>query len=143
LDQERRFFHSARGWWPYGIITGDFNATPQDKPDYPARAIPLMLSSHYHSAYDLDDPDTYTTWKYRRSKDKGNEGEKETKHTIDYIFYHAPLPGSSSSSSSSTREVRVRSRLSLPTPEEVGSEALPSLRYPSDHLAIMAEFELI
>jgi len=49
-------------------------------------------------------------------------------HTIDYILVS---PG-----------VAVLGVLAGPEPEEVGPERLPGWRYPSDHVALLAELQL-
>lgn len=110
------------------LVCGDFNARPNDAATYPATAVPLMLRRGFSSAYDLHDPEVYTTWKWR--PDKASGGEVETKHCIDYIFY---------CTAQQDRPLTTLELLSLPTRDEVGSpDGLPAYNYPSDHLAIMA-----
>lgn len=43
----------------------------------------MSNSDGFRSAYNLNDPTLYTTWKYRAMKGK----ESEAKHTIDFIFF--------------------------------------------------------
>jgi endonuclease/exonuclease/phosphatase family metal-dependent hydrolase len=71
-------------------------------------------------------PMTYTTCKYRQGK--------ESKHVIDYIFY-------------SHRSLLVTSRLGTLDPQEIEQEgkplALPNLKYPSDHISLVADMEIL
>ena len=53
----------------------------------------------------------------------------QVKHTIDYIFHDAGL-----------RATRV---LAPPQEAELEPARLPGLRYPSDHLSLVAEFEIL
>lgn len=53
----------------------------------------------------------------------------QVKHTIDYIFHDAGL-----------RATRV---LAPPQEAELEPGRLPGLRYPSDHLSIVAELEIL
>lgn len=108
----------------------------------------------------------WTTWKARRKQGK----ESVTKHCIDYILYAPPLSlrtmttpstsptpsastasntvtSSASSTTSPIPEVQVGIRttavLDLFTTQEVGESLLPSPSYPSDHLAIAADLEIV
>ncbi|KAL7574062.1 hypothetical protein ACA910_015640 [Epithemia clementina (nom. ined.)] len=128
---------------------------------------PFTFQSAYTEIFDNEDHDNekgggfYTTWKTR--------GSSTTKRAIDYIFYYpgghgAPEPqtldpvnstneanhgdtqtGSSSSSSSNRRpyQLHCRATLSIPKAYELEATKLPGLRYPSDHLAVGAKFELV
>jgi nocturnin len=64
---------------------------------------------------------------------KSREG-KESKHVIDYLFY-------------TRHTLQVSSRLGPLDPEEIEAEgkplALPNLRYPSDHISLVAEMEIL
>ena len=105
--------------------------------------------------------EVWTSWKSRRKQG----AEKVVKNCIDYILY-APLanreaqaacgsnnnignegsdPLSSGSSSDLMPIVGVRALgvLDLLTDEEVGPGFLPSPSYPSDHIAIAADFEIV
>eukprot|EP00811_Abedinium_folium_P005046 NODE_14647_length_1095_cov_7.121901.p1 GENE.NODE_14647_length_1095_cov_7.121901~~NODE_14647_length_1095_cov_7.121901.p1 ORF type:complete len:251 (-),score=80.11 NODE_14647_length_1095_cov_7.121901:284-1036(-) len=104
------------------IIAGDLNATPvQGKLDYPSVVYPttlqhaLGLQSVYALALGSEPP--YTTWKRR--------GEREEKHTIDYIFV--------------SPDFGVERVLLMPADEDVDATRLPGWRYPSDHFALMAD----
>jgi hypothetical protein len=83
---------------------------------------------------DDEEEEVWTTWKARKKEG----GEKVVKHCIDYILYapssHAAGPGVG---------VRALSVLDLLRTEEVGPDFLPSSSYPSDHIAIAADLEII
>eukprot|EP01039_Chlorochromonas_danica_P009605 gene9602-10617_t len=78
-----------------------------------------------------EDP-TWTTWKARR---KGS-AEQVVKHCIDYIFYAPP---------SLHRQVGIRAKAVLRgfREDEVDSALFPNDRYPSDHIAIAADLQII
>lgn len=109
------------------ILAGDLNTDPHDvsapKP-HVAKAIPMILEYGLQSAYPLSPhegaygpgSETWTTWKRR--------GAYEAKHQIDFIF------------SAGARHI---ARLRPPSDGEVGEARLPSLRYPSDHIAVAAD----
>ena len=98
------------------VITGDFNAPPSE-PVYSTltSSDKLPLSS----AYNLETLQ-WTTWKVR---DSGEE-----KYILDYIF-HSPA-------------LRTMAVLDPPSQEEVGTDRLPSLSFPSDHLSLVADIQL-
>jgi mRNA deadenylase 3'-5' endonuclease subunit Ccr4 len=114
------------------LVMGDFNADPPLHTEAPRSAIQSLIHPDhsssdeepvvFRSVYPVDPPpeDFYTTWKTR--------GTKTAKRIIDYIFYSGDLD--------------CTAYLEIPTGEELGSSKLPSLRYPSDHMAIAAKFEL-
>jgi hypothetical protein len=96
------------------------------------------------------DINVWTTWKARCKRGV----EKVSRHCIDYIFYVPPkdtisTPSSVSVAAASTEGVRasagVRAAavLDLLSEEEVGPDFLPSCSYPSDHIAVVGELELI
>ena len=107
--------------------TGDFNTDPYDVPKkMRAGCVPKVLQHALglRSAYPLPESDAspwWTTWKKR--------GTYEVKHSIDYIFHNAGL-----------RPTRV-----LAPPEESSLEPsrLPGMRYPSDHLSIVSDMEIV
>ena len=73
----------------------------------------------------------WTTWKGRIKKGS----EKVIKHCIDYILYAPPLgsgPG-----------VRATSILDLYSDDYIEKDLLPSALYPSDHLSIAAELQIV
>ena len=88
----------------------------------------------------------WTTWKARRKKGK----ESIAKSCIDYILYRPPfaplLPpvGVGDRLGSGMRSgLRAKASLGLFTENEIGEDLLPSARYPSDHLAISADLEVV
>ena len=95
------------------IIGGDFNDVPDSE------VCDFVRSHGFLSAYEHDER-AWTTWKKRQS---------EVKRVIDYIWYR---PGSSAN----LRPVAV---LEVPA-DEVFPHMLPAADYPSDHLAIGAQF---
>lgn len=109
------------------VLAGDFNTDAYDIPDkHEARAIGAVqafASPKLRSAYPIcasaDDP-AFSTWKVR--------GAKESKHFIDYIWHSSGL--------------HCANLLSTPTDDEVEPCRLPGPKYPSDHLAIGAQFFL-
>lgn len=100
---------------PAVIVCGDFNDVPQSS------VVRAMLSHPlgFQSAYPLDKG--FTTWKFR------TEGQK--KATIDYIWY------------AEGREIGLESTDGLASAERIGENGLPNEEYPSDHLALVADFE--
>jgi nocturnin len=105
----------------HSILLGDFNTDPPGVPaKHTARCVPAVLAHRLglRSAYPIPLADTeWTTWKRRSGT--------EIKHRIDYIF-HSP-------------SLRAAALLAPPATADLEPARLPSLRYPSDHLAIMAE----
>ena len=83
---------------------------------------------------DDEEEEVWTTWKARKKEG----GEKVVKHCIDYILY-AP----SSHNAGPGVGVRALGVLDLLRNEEVGPDFLPSSSYPSDHIAIAADLEII
>lgn len=81
-----------------------------------------------------EEVEVWTTWKARKKEG----GEKVVKHCIDYILY-APPPSYTESSVG----VRALGVLDLLRTDEVGPDFLPSSSYPSDHIAIAADLEII
>ena len=80
---------------------------------------PLGLRSAYAVACGGQEP-AWSTWKKR--------GESEAKHTIDYIL--------------ASPDVEVRRVLLAPDEATVEVGRLPCFKYPSDHIAIAAEFNV-
>ena len=113
------------------LVMGDFNADAPSQTEGASSAIRNLLHSNIspndipcalRSAYDIDPPEEnfYTTWKTR--------GTTTSKRIIDYIFYGGNLS--------------CQAHLAVPDPDNLGDAKLPSLQYPSDHMAIAAKFEL-
>lgn len=131
---------------PVVILTGDFNALPFGDYKYESLTYKtvkndkLNLKSVYNDEIDrLKGPiasniqkngnEVYTTWKARRRRDGG---EHVVKHCIDYIFYGPKVPSADSPG------LGVSSMLDVYSDSEVGKQLLPSMIYPSDHLALCA-----
>jgi hypothetical protein len=76
--------------------------------------------------------EVWTTWKARKKEG----GEKVVKHCIDYILYAPPCRHMNVG-------VRALGVLDLLRNHEVGPDFLPSSSYPSDHIAIAADLEII
>lgn len=138
LRAERNFgVHSI----PF-IVAGDFNGTPTedeggDECFKTCLAHPLGMRSAYPTT--IDQPELYTTWKIRTRGGKVGLGEdspaasspvqeSEKSNYIDYIFYGGGLT--------------PVGRLSIPDGDTLGPDRLPSAAWPSDHLSILAVFEL-
>lgn len=110
------------------ILCGDFNAEPTEKVVKVMKSSKLMLKSAYTNLSLHEDEPPYTTWKVRAGR-KGGEKE-EVCHTIDYIFY-------------SENSLACTGLLKFPTADEIGKDFLPSYAYPSDHLSLVADFQLL
>jgi len=120
------------------LLAGDFNASPNSPKGYPALAYPcvgqheLGLASAYSSNRGSAVEESaageppFTSFKMRGESHNGGAGGKMM-YTIDYIWYSHAL-------------LSVQSLLSIPDEETIGPAGLPNLKYPSDHLAVMAEF---
>ncbi|CAM4775733.1 unnamed protein product [Rotaria magnacalcarata] len=103
------------------IIAGDFNGET-DEPFYD-----ILLKSGLNSAYRLlmnNREPPYTTWKFKSREERH---EKEESRTIDYIFYRS-------------KNFTPIAYLELPAKNDIGPDGLPSVNYPSDHLALQSIF---
>lgn len=105
------------------LLTGDFNADPNE-PVYAtvtsgvkSSSLPRLSSAYPHGA-EAEDDDDFTTWKIRETG--------EQKYVLDYIFHSEGL--------------EVEAVLQMPSEADVGPARLPSLRFPSDHLSLVADF---
>lgn len=105
------------------IVCLDMNAAPHESASakYPPEAYPAALSLGMRSAYAeaLGSEPPYSTYKKR--------GSSVAKHVIDYILI--------------SPDVRVGRVLLPPAEEGLEPSALPGWRYPSDHVALMAELD--
>ena len=108
------------------VVCGDFNADSSEPIISAFQDSELDLVSAYRSlsADGLEPP--YTTWKIRGSQDN-TAPLVEVAHTIDYIWH-------------TKQKLAVHSLLEFPSGEEIGENRLPSAQYPSDHLALVADF---
>mmetsp|Transcript_21583 Transcript_21583/g.50804 ORF Transcript_21583/g.50804 Transcript_21583/m.50804 type:complete len:336 (+) Transcript_21583:3-1010(+) len=111
------------------VLCGDFNASPKEAAFSAAVTSCLDLCSAYGArragvlpgeAAAAEPP--YTTWKLR--------GDKESRHTIDYIFY------------TPERLIECTRVLQLPGEADIPPPRLPSQRFASDHLLLAATFAL-
>lgn len=149
---------------PLILITGDLNAAPDEKSTgFEALAYSAVKRSELGLRSVLNDDmqfpeEVWTTWKARRKKGK----ESIAKSCIDYILYRplsAPLlpgdargiAGGDSLGGGGGGGVATRYRaglqakavLGLFSEAEIGEDLLPSSKYPSDHLAIAADLEIV
>ncbi|CAF2772518.1 unnamed protein product [Rotaria sp. Silwood2] len=104
------------------ILAGDFNGDTVE-PFY-SEIANYGFRSAYSAMLNNHEPQ-YTTWKFKGR----DETEKESCHTIDYIFY-------------TPKGFTPKAILQLPTKDEIGPNALPSINYPSDHLALEVIFNI-
>ena len=125
------------------LICGDFNADPVTTKEVTAVAVPGVFDNYpnLRCPYPLEEAVTdyksagkslpqpqpphknlWSTWKRR--------GDEEVKHWIDYILYDS-------------RSFKATAVLQAPRDEDMSDERLPDRKYPSDHLAIAADLELL
>jgi nocturnin len=115
------------------VIMGDFNSDPTEEQSciWGIGSCTTQKNvnggdsdSYFASAYPIDPKEMsyFTTWKIR--------GDKIQKRVIDYIFYK------------DVKGIECSHILSIPNQEELEESRLPGLKYPSDHLAIGARFQL-
>ena len=123
---------------PLLVVTGDLNAAPNaDTTGYEARAYRVVkehalgLRSLLNDDVRLQESDTWTTWKARWNKGV----EKIAKNCIDYILYQPP-------SSTNNFGLQPMAVLELLREEDLGSDLLPNTKYPSDHVALAADFAM-
>lgn len=131
------------------IIAGDLNASPRIAPPsfpYPCLVYDQVLShplglrsllTQDLPKTDKEEEEYWTTWKARWKRGSGGRREQIVKHCIDYLLYR---PLTSTIGDIGVRAVRTLRPLSK---EEVGWRLLPNERYPSDHLAIVADLEIV
>ena len=85
----------------------------------PTEAVVRTIKEELVSAYPDSTP--FTTWKIRETG--------EQKSTLDYIFHSGGIQASAT--------------LDMPTEQQVGKDRLPSLAFPSDHLSMVADFQVL
>ncbi|CAI9732078.1 Hypothetical predicted protein [Octopus vulgaris] len=119
------YIHENVKSWPV-IVCGDFNADPMEEVYKSFSKSDLKLFSAYTKLSDEGSEPSYTTWKVRDSP----TGPVEICRTIDYIWC-------------SQKSLEILSLLDLPKDEDVGQNRLPSHSYPSDHLSLVCDFQLI
>jgi len=85
----------------------------------PSEAVVRTIKEELASAYPDSTP--FTTWKIRETG--------EQKSILDYIFHSAGIQASAT--------------LDMPTEQQIGIDRLPSLAFPSDHLSMVADFQVL
>lgn len=100
------------------VVCGDFNADPVEGVYKDFICSDLNLGSVYSEVDPEGKEAPYTTWKIR---------DKEECRTIDYIWY-------------TTDHLSPIAFLEIPAPEQIGPDRLPSMKYPSDHISLAADF---
>ena len=122
----------------------------------------MQMQMQEQEQMQMQDKGVWTTWKVRRKKGV----EEASRMCIDYILYTPPTAAEHSSSKSSSSNnsgdiiatsssavsmsrrfrpvgIRAKAVLDLLPAKIVGPALLPSAIYPSDHLAIAADLEII
>jgi len=85
----------------------------------PTEAVVRTIKEELVSAYPDSTP--FTTWKIRETG--------EQKSTLDYIFHSGGIQASAT--------------LDMPTEKQIGKDRLPSFAFPSDHLSMVADFQVL
>ena len=98
------------------IMGGDFNGEPWE--DF---YVTLTEDQHHPLVSAYQELPEFTSWKVR-------EGGEE-KHHLDYIFH-----------STSAKTVAT---LKVPSVEEMGDQRMPSLQFPSDHMSLVADIQIV
>ena len=102
------------------ILCGDLNFPTSEKGYEVIRTCDLGLSSAYTSLSSDGREPSYTFWTIT---------DMELCKTIDYVWY-------------TKKGLKVKTLLNVASTEEVGKDRLPSLKYPSDHISLVCDFEL-
>ena len=110
------------------IISGDFNADPVEP------AIQSACQMGYHSVMPTMGNGLYSTAKLRVEPKLGKTAK--VIRLIDYIFYR-------NQSSSTGLKLHPRCYLQPPMFVDLGEKLLPNAACPSDHLDLVADFDLI
>lgn len=124
---------------PVLVLTGDLNAAPDGRTTgYEAQAYrsvkehALGLRSLLNDDMPVEnEDDVWTTWKSRWKKGE----EKVAKNCIDYILY---VPHEERKAG-----LQLVSMLNLLREDEIGEKLLPNVNYPSDHVALAADFSVV
>lgn len=151
------------------IVTGDMNSDPRKGVfaacvDDPALAMHSVYNEHTAahafkpggpavplpphpaaSEYAAGEP-RFTTWKFRGA-DEGAAAAAgapavEKRQTIDYIFVSGMGSVEGEAAEPAGKPLlKLTAVRNLPTAAEIGPDALPCARFPSDHLSLAAAFE--
>lgn len=119
----------SRSKQPIVFLCGDLNTTPLSSTCQLIAGHSLQLKSSWDSYPSISvqpggepSQQPFSTWKFR--------SDGETKRAIDYIWY------------SIDERLQLTSHWQLPSEQTIGSAGLPSLAYPSDHLALCCNFSI-
>jgi hypothetical protein len=139
------------------ILAGDLNASPSTSNDqfgfnntvYPllkrhSLGLRSVMNDDLLSARRSGGGEVWTTWKARRKLGK----ETVARSCVDYILYgvaHAkPGPGKANRPVSGGRlALRAAAVLDVPSDADVGEELLPNAHYPSDHIPLLADLQIV
>ncbi len=138
------------GKTPAVLVTGDLNALPDDltlssqpyepltyrtiKSFEPLKFRSVLNDDLVESGVKFKGNNVFTTWKSRIKQGV----EIVLKHCIDYIFY-VPFNGNDDKK---TPGLIPYACLDLLDDNDVGEKLIPSTKYPSDHISIIADFYL-
>lgn len=137
------------------LLMGDLNSRPLVASDYAAWAY-AAIKSHALQFQSVYNDDAEAVVRYNKDKHAiGKEGiytmwhammgdlnrEEVTKYCIDYIVYSTVARPSYKKHRIETR-LRAKAALDVFTAAEAGKALFPSAEYPSDHIAIAADFSL-
>lgn len=102
------------------ILTGDFNATPKEMVynNLTHSKVPSLCSAY--SDNNIEPP--YTTWCIRP--------QGEFPRTLDYIWY-------------TKNKFKVLQKLGIPKEADMPTDRLPCFEYPSDHLSLVCDLQLL
>jgi len=127
LDQAKqlvRLYEQHYGDVPW-ILLADINGESAENitRDYQPKAYPFIIGSVFQSAYKQvlgAEPD-FTSWKVR--------AHEVFRYTVDFVFH--------------TKEITPRSVVLMPGNDQFDPDLLlPSMKNPSDHLALVTELEM-
>ena len=102
------------------ILCGDLNFPTTEKGYEVLRTCDLQLSSAYTCLSAKGEEPSYTFWTIT---------DLELQKTIDFIWY-------------TKQGLKVKTLLDVASKEEIGNNRIPSLKYPSDHISLVCDFEL-
>lgn len=147
---------------PAILLAGDMNATPDDRcdvfgyncevyrhitthPTIKLRSVlnddlPEALAFRQNTSVLEEKQKIWTTWK---SRWKGKPAEElVVKHCIDYVLYSPLCSDDATNSIGDVCTLRPKAVAEVLKDNEVGNSLLPSVSYPSDHVSIVADFDI-